>query len=79
LRRSHRFALGCELIRGEWIAIDGSKFGAVASIDSTRKRLALQRYLDSIEEAGRRTMAYNLKRITNVLGAAKLTKALHHR
>jgi len=23
-------------------------------------------------------MAYNLKRITNVLGAAKLTEALHH-
>jgi transposase len=46
-----RFARGCGLIRGEWIAIDGSKFRAVASIDSTRERLALQRYLDSIEEA----------------------------
>ena len=41
----------CGLIRGEWIAIDGSKFRAVASIDSTRERLALQRYLDSIEKA----------------------------
>jgi Transposase domain (DUF772)/Transposase DDE domain len=37
--------------RGEWIAIDGTKFLAVASIDSTRERLALQRYLDSIEKA----------------------------
>jgi transposase len=46
-----RFARCCGLIRGEWIAIDGSKFRAVASIDSTRERLALQRYLDSIEEA----------------------------
>jgi transposase len=46
-----RFARGCGLIRGEWIAIDGSKFRAVASIDSTRERLALQRYLDSIEKA----------------------------
>jgi hypothetical protein len=45
-----RFARGCGLIRGEWIAIDGSKFRAVASIDSTRERLALQRYLDSIEK-----------------------------
>jgi transposase len=45
------FARGCGLIRGEWIAIDGSKFRAVASIDSTRERLALQRYLDSIEKA----------------------------
>jgi transposase len=46
-----RFARGCGLIRGEWIAIDGTKFRAVASIDSTRERLALQRYLDSIENA----------------------------
>jgi transposase len=46
-----RFARGCGLIRGEWIAIDGSKFRAVASIDSTRERLALQRHLDSIEKA----------------------------
>jgi transposase/IS5 family transposase len=46
-----RFARSCGLIRGEWIAIDGSKFRAVASIDSTRERLALQRYLDSIEIA----------------------------
>lgn len=46
-----RFARRCGLIRGEWIAIDGSKFRAVASIDSARERLALQRYLDSIEKA----------------------------
>jgi transposase len=46
-----RFARSCRLIRGEWIAIDGTKFRAVASIDSTRERLALQRYLDSIEKA----------------------------
>jgi len=45
------FARSCGLIRGEWIAIDGSKFRAVASIDSTRERLALQRYIDSIEKA----------------------------
>jgi transposase len=46
-----RFARRCGLIRGEWIAIDGSKFRAVASVDSTRERLALQRYLDNIEKA----------------------------
>jgi transposase len=45
------FGRGCGLIRGEWIAINGTKFRAVASIDSTRERLALQRYLDSIEKA----------------------------
>ena len=46
-----RFARSCGLIPGEWIAIDGSKFRAAASIDSAREWLALQRYLDSIEEA----------------------------
>jgi transposase len=46
-----RFARSCGLIRGEWIAIDGSKFRAVASVDSTRERLALTRYLDGIERA----------------------------
>jgi hypothetical protein len=29
-------------------------------------------------EIGLETMAYNLKRITNVLGAVELTEALHH-
>ena len=51
-----RFARGCGLIRGEWIAIDGTKSRAVASIDSTRERLALQRYLD-IEKADQEQQA----------------------
>ncbi|HEY1577478.1 MAG TPA: transposase, partial [Terracidiphilus sp.] len=46
-----RFARSCGLIRGEWIAIDGSKFRAVASIDTVRERVALQRYLDNLEKA----------------------------
>jgi transposase len=45
-----RFAQSCGLIPGEWIAIDGSKFRAVASVDSTRERLDLQRYLESIKK-----------------------------
>jgi transposase len=45
-----RFARSCGLIRGEWIAIDGSKFRVVASIDTVRERVALQRYLDSVEK-----------------------------
>ena len=45
------FAKSCGLVRGEWIAIDGSKFRAVASIDSVRERVALQRYLSSLEQA----------------------------
>jgi|ERR1700739_3054162 len=46
-----QFAKEYGLIRGEWIAIDGSKFRAVASIDSTRERLSLQKYLDGLEKA----------------------------
>ncbi len=46
-----RLARSCGLIRGEWIAIDGSKFRAVASMDSVRERQALEKYLDSCEKA----------------------------
>lgn len=46
-----RFARSCGLIRGEWIAIDGTKFRAVASQDSVREREALRHYLDSMENA----------------------------
>lgn len=52
-----RFARSCGLIRGEWIAIDGSKFRAVASVDSTRERIALQRYRESIEKADEEQLA----------------------
>jgi hypothetical protein len=45
-----RFAKHCGLIRGEWIAVDGSKFRAVSSIDTVRERIQLQRYLDSVDE-----------------------------
>jgi transposase len=46
-----RFAQRIGLIRGEWIAIDGTKFRAVASADSVRERQALERYLDTMDEA----------------------------
>lgn len=45
-----RFAKGCGLIRGECVAIDGSKFRAVASIDTALEKFQLQRYLDSMEK-----------------------------
>jgi hypothetical protein len=48
-----RFAQSCGLIQGEWVAIDGSKFRAVSSSDSVRGRQALERYLDSCEQADR--------------------------
>jgi transposase len=46
-----RLARSCGLIRGEWIAIDGTKFRAVASADSVRERQALEKYLDRMEKA----------------------------
>lgn len=46
-----RLARSCGLIRGEWIAIDGTKFRAVASAESVQQRKALERYLDSMEKA----------------------------
>jgi transposase len=52
-----RFAKSCGLIRGEWIAVDGSKFRAVASVDSTRERIALQRYLDGVDKADEEQLA----------------------
>ena len=46
-----RFARSVGLIRGEWVAIDGSKFRAASSARSVREREALRRYLDQLEAA----------------------------
>lgn len=46
-----RFARSCGLIRGEWVAIDGTKFRAVSGADSVRDRQALEKYLESMEKA----------------------------
>jgi transposase len=46
-----RFACSVGLVRGEWVAIDGSKFRAVSSCRSVQERVALQRYLERMEEA----------------------------
>ena len=43
-----RFARSVGLVRGEWVAIDGSKFLAVSSV---REREAMERYLDAVETA----------------------------
>ena len=44
-----RFARSAGLIKGEWVAIDGSKFQAVASARSVAEREAVKRYLDTVE------------------------------
>jgi transposase len=46
-----RFARTMGLVRGEWVAIDGSKFQSVSSVDRVREREALKRYLDELERA----------------------------
>jgi transposase len=46
-----RFARSVGLVRGEWVAIDGSKFQSVSSVDRIREREALNRYLDQLEGA----------------------------
>jgi transposase len=46
-----RFARSVGLVRGEWVAIDGSKFRAASSAKSVREREAMKRYLDQLERA----------------------------
>ena len=46
-----RFARSVGLVRGEWVAIDGSKFRAVSSARSVREGEALKRYLDELASA----------------------------
>jgi transposase len=46
-----RFARSVGLVRGEWVAIDGSKFQSVSGVDRVREREALKRYLDQLERA----------------------------
>jgi transposase len=46
-----RLAREMGLVRGEWVAIDGSKFRAVSSASAVREREAVKRYLDQLESA----------------------------
>lgn len=48
-----RLARQTGLIRGEWVAIDGSKFRAVSSASSVGARVALERWLDAVEAGDR--------------------------
>jgi transposase len=45
------FARSIGLVRGEWVAIDGSKFRAVSSSRSVHERNALKSYLEQMEQA----------------------------
>jgi len=46
-----RFARSVGLVRGEWVAIDGSKFRAVSSSQSVHERRQVERYLERMEQA----------------------------
>ena len=46
-----QFARQVGLVRGEWVAIDGSKFRAVSSARSVREREAVKGYLEELESA----------------------------
>jgi transposase len=46
-----KLARSVGLIRGEWVAIDGSKFRAASSVSSVHERILLERYLESLDRA----------------------------
>ena len=46
-----QFARSVGLVRGETVAVDGSKFRAVSSAKSVRERDAMQRYLEQLDAA----------------------------
>jgi transposase len=46
-----QFARGVGLVRGEWVAIDGSKFRAVSSSRNVHARKEVERYLERLEKA----------------------------
>jgi hypothetical protein len=51
MQHTVRLARSVGLVKGEWIAIDGSKFQAVSSAKSVREREALERYLEQLEQS----------------------------
>ena len=69
-----RFARSVGLVRGEWVAIDGSKFRAVSSSQSVHERKALEGYLERMEEAD----AEEAMEIDNGAVAAALEKLRQH-
>lgn len=69
-----KLACAVGLIRGEWIAIDGSKFRAVSSVNSVQERTAMERYLEGLEMADRE----DEPRLENSAVAAALEKMRRH-
>jgi transposase len=67
-----RFARSVGLVRGEWVAIDGSKFRAVSSVKSVQERESIKRYLDQLEFAdGRDEVVINSSAVAVALEKLK--------
>jgi transposase len=85
-RRQHREAVtgaGAELvqlgrsvglIRGEWVAIDGSKFRAASSVSSVHERILLERYLANLDASD----GEDELRVENGAAALALEKLRRH-
>ena len=85
-RRLHREAVtqaGAELvqlarsvglIRGEWVAIDASKFRAASSVTSVHERILLERYLESLDSSD----GEDELRVENGAAALALEKLRRH-
>ncbi len=85
-RRQHREAVsgaGAELvqlgrsvglIRGEWVAIDGSKFRAASSVSSVHERILVERYLESLDASD----GQDELRVENGAAALALEKLRSH-
>src|SRR2546421_608328 len=69
-----RFAREVGLVRGEWVAIDGSKFRAVSSSQSVHERRAVEQYLERLEQADTEDEV----EINNEAVAAALEKLRQH-
>lgn len=69
-----QFARTVGLVRGEWVAIDGSKFRAVSSARSVHEREAVKRYLEALELADQQDEVV----IDNTAVAAALEKLRSH-
>ena len=75
-----RFARSLGLVRGEWVAVDGSKFRAVSSVGSVREREAVKRYLESLESADQDEGAQQGRRSSEeTAGAQRTGSTLHAR
>ena len=69
-----RLARSVALLKGEWIAIDGSKFQTVSSARSVREREVLELYLEQLEQTDQQDEVV----IDPSAVASKLEKLLQH-